>query len=175
MLNLLEHPGSHELGTPEPAAAGLVLDLAVGLDVELGAVTLGSGNIAGVGREACFLGRLAEEPGIAVEGRRHGLVIVPQPKDEADTGSGKQLDKRVTVSQQKTQVGSIVLSTVAESVIVSMMLAESFGILGVEVRIEASLVAAVQTAAHVEAFLVVAAELVECDCDKTGVIEAYHT
>jgi hypothetical protein len=55
------------------------------------------------------------------------------------------------------------------------MLPESFGILGVEVRIEASLVAAVQTVAHVEAFLVVAAELVEYDCDKTGVIEAYHT
>ncbi len=59
--------------------------------------------------------------------------------------------------------------------ILLMMLPESFGILGVEVRIEASLVAAVQTVAHVEAFLVVAAELVEYDCDKTGVIEAYHT
>ena len=105
-MNLLEHPEGRELGSLGSATAGLAVGLVGGLDV-LGAVPPTFGNIAGVDREADFPGTLVGECG-ALGGRRHALVIVPRPKDEADTGAGGQLDKTAIVSQQKKQAGSTV-------------------------------------------------------------------
>ena len=59
--------------------------------------------------------------------------------------------------------------------IVSMTPTELSGISAVETRIDASLFAALQHDVPVEACPVVAAELVEHDFDKKGVIEAYRT
>jgi len=156
----------------EPDAVGLAVEL--GFAVELEVAPLVSGNIAGVGREACP-GRLAEEPGIAAEKRAHDSVIGPQPGNGLGTVAEKREVEMAIVSQLETEVGSIAQKKGVRLAIVWMTPAGSSARLEVEAQVDACPVAVVQSEVLVEACPVAAAQPGDHGYDKLYATEAYHT